>query len=47
METQNYVRLAVEAGQLEVIEHVLDDEQDSPTEGQYFVLFRGTTPVEY
>lgn len=41
----NYVQLAVEHGQLTVEEHVLDDEPDSPTEGQYFVLYRETEPV--
>lgn len=43
----NYVRLAVEAGQLIVEDHVLDDDPDSPTEGQFFVQFRGTEPVSY
>jgi hypothetical protein len=38
--TPNFVRLAVEAGQLEAWGEDLDDDPDSPTCGQFLILYR-------
>lgn len=42
----NYVRVAVEAGQLDVRDAELDDVPDSPTEGMYFMTYVETKPID-
>lgn len=46
-EPVDLIEAAVTLGLLIELDTILDDEPDSPTEGQFFKLFRSTTPETY